>query len=224
MRVGAAHRYGARPADRDRLWKSRVRAKRRMVIADAHQLWRHVLKCLIEGFGSYAVVGEASDGQGLVERVEATKPDVILMDVALPVLDGIHVLRHMAGSVPRPRVVVLSEIEEPEIVREAFAAGAMGYVSKCESVVILRRALVTVRRGFSFLSPSIARALLESLHGGMVSRFRRPQVPLIEVELLRLLAKGCSDRVIASTLGSSLNAVNFYRLDVLRRLPKTVPE
>jgi len=195
-----------------------------MVIADAHQLWRHVLKRLIEGFGSYAVVGEASDGQGLLERVEATKPDVILMDVALPALDGIRVLRHMTSTVPRPRVVVLSEIEEPEIVREAFAAGAMGYVSKCESAAILRRALVTVRRGFSFLSPSIARALLESLQGGTVGRCRRPQVPLVEVELLKLLAKGCSDRVIASALGSSLSVVNFYRLDVLRRLPRTAPE
>ncbi len=201
-----------------------MRAKGRMVIADAHQLWRHVLKCLIEGFGSYAVVGEASDGQGLLERVAATKPDVILMDVALPALDGIHVLRRMAGTIPGPRVIVLSEIEEPEIVREAFAAGAMGYVSKCESAAILRRALVMVRRGFSFLSPSIARALLESLQRGTVSRFSHPQVPLVEVELLKLLAKGCSDRTVASMLGSSLNVVNFYRLDILRRLPRTVPE
>lgn len=200
-----------------------MRARRRTVIADAHQLWRHVLKSLLEEFGAYAVVGEASDGRGLLECVEATRPEIVVMDIALPVLDGIHVLRHMAGLLPRPRVVVLSEIAEPEIIREAFAAGAMGYVSKGENAAILRRALVAVRRGFSFLSPSIARTLLDVLQRKMSASVGRHQMPLCEVELLRLLAKGCSDRAIAAALGSSLHAVNFYRLDVLRRLPPVIP-
>jgi DNA-binding NarL/FixJ family response regulator len=179
---------------------------------------------LVEGFGSYAVVGEASDGQGLLERIEASKPEVIIMDVALPALDGIGVLGRLKGAVPQPRVIVLSEIEEPEIVREAFAAGAMAYVSKCESAAILRRALVTVRRGFSFLSPYIARVLLECLQKRAVGGADRPLVPLVELELLELLARGCSDRAIASALGSSVDVVNFYRLDVLRRLPQAVRE
>ncbi|MDW8166922.1 MAG: response regulator transcription factor [Acidobacteriota bacterium] len=223
-RVGATRQYGVRSVDRDPLREGRVRAKGRLVIADAHQLWRHVLRSLTEGFGSYAVVGEALDGRGLLERVEATRPDVIIMDIALPTSDGLRVLRHMAGLSPKPRVIVLSEIEEPEIVREAFAAGAMGYVSKCESAAILRRALVAVRRGFSFLSPSIARALLKFLQERTVSRCHRLQVPIVEIELLKLLAKGYSDRAVASMLGSSPNIVNFYRLDVLRRLPGTALE
>lgn len=198
--------------------------RRRTIIADAHQLWRHVVRHLVEGFGSYAVVGEASDGQGLLERIEASKPEVIIMDVALPALDGIGVLGRLKGAVPQPRVIVLSEIEEPEIVREAFAAGAMAYVSKCESAAILRRALVTVRRGFSFLSPYIARVLLECLQKRAVGGADRPLVPLVELELLELLARGCSDRAIASALGSSVDVVNFYRLDVLRRLPQAVRE
>ncbi len=188
--------------------------RRRTVIADAHQLWRHVLRRLIEGFGSYRVVGEAPDGRTLLEHIEMMKPEILVTEVALPVLDGIRALRRLASTSGELRVLVLSEVEEPEVVCEAFAAGAMGYVSKDESIVVLRRGLRAISRGFSFLSPRIARMILRQTGQG-----GKP-VPLIELELLRLLAKGCSDRTIASALGVGREAVNYYRLDLLRYLPR----
>ncbi len=195
-----------------------MRTRWRTVIADAHQLWRHVLRRLIEGFGSYRVVGEAPDGGTLLEHIEAVKPEILVTEVALPTLDGIRALRQLAGTTPGLRVLILSEVEDPEIVCEAFAAGAMGYVSKSENVIVLRRALGAISRGFSFLSPQIARGILRQAGGG---RGSGKPVPLIELELLRLLARGCSDQAIASALGVGREAVNYYRLDLLRRLPQT---
>jgi len=194
-----------------------VRTRRRTVIADAYQLWRQVLRKLIEGFGSYCVVGEASDGRTLLEHIETMKPEILVTEVALPTLDGIRALRQLADTTPGLRVLILSEIEDPEVVCEAFAAGAMGYVSKSENVIVLRRALGAISRGFSFLSPRVAGMILKQIGGG---RGRGKPVPLIELELLRLVAKGCSDRTIASALGVGREAVNYYRLDLLRRLPQ----
>jgi DNA-binding NarL/FixJ family response regulator len=142
----------------------------------------------------------------------------------LPALDGIEVLKRLRGIAPVPRALVLSEIEDPEVVREAFAAGAMGYVSKREDLVVLRRALGAVCGGVSFLSPRVARGILEFAQGEAVGRsFGRKSIPLVELELLRFLAKGWSDKVIAAALGLGLEAVNYYRLDLLRRLPRMTP-
>jgi DNA-binding NarL/FixJ family response regulator len=201
-----------------------VRARRQVVIADAHRLWRHTLRKVLEGFGAYCVVGEAASGEALLEQAERTRPDIILTDAILPALDGIEVLKRLRGIAPVPRALVLSEIEDPEVVREAFAAGAMGYVSKREDLVVLRRALGAVCGGVSFLSPRVARGILEFAQGEAVGRsFGRKSIPLVELELLRFLAKGWSDKVIAAALGLGLEAVNYYRLDLLRRLPRMTP-
>ncbi len=201
-----------------------MRARRQVVIADAHRLWRHTLRKVLEGFGAYCVVGEAASGEALLEQAERTRPDIILTDAILPALDGIEVLKRLRGIAPVPRALVLSEIEDPEVVREAFAAGAMGYVSKREDLVVLRRALGAVCGGVSFLSPRVARGILEFAQGEAVGRsFGRKSIPLVELELLRFLAKGWSDKVIAAALGLGLEAVNYYRLDLLRRLPRMTP-
>ena len=201
-----------------------MRARRQVVIADAHRLWRHTLRKVLEGFGAYCVVGEAASGEALLEQAERTRPDIILTDAILPALDGIEVLKRLRGIAPVPRALVLSEIEDPEVVREAFAAGAMGYVSKREDLVVLRRALGAVCGGVSFLSPRVARGILEFAQGEAVGRsFGRKSIPLVELELFRFLAKGWSDKVIAAALGLGLEAVNYYRLDLLRRLPRMTP-
>jgi len=201
-----------------------VRARRQVVIADAHRLWRHTLRKVLEGFGAYCVVGEAASGEALLEQAEKARPDIILTDAILPALDGIEALKRLRGIAPVPRALVLSEIEDPEVVREAFAAGAIGYVSKREDLVVLRRALGAVCGGVSFLSPRVARGILEFAQGEAVGRgFGRKSIPLVELELLRFLAKGWSDKVIAAALGLGLEAVNYYRLDLLRRLPRMTP-
>ncbi|GBC81226.1 Transcriptional regulatory protein DegU [bacterium HR10] len=201
-----------------------VRARWRIVVADAHRLWRHTLRKVLEGFGAYCVVGEAASGEALLEQAERARPDLILTDAILPVLDGIETLKRLRDVVPVPRALVLSEIEDPEVVREAFAAGAIGYISKCEDLAVLRRALGAVCRGFSFLSPRVARGILEFAQEGAVGRrFGRKSIPLVELELLRFLAKGWSDKGIAAALGLGLEAVNYYRLDLLRRLSQMTP-
>ncbi len=201
-----------------------MRARRQVVIADTHQLWRHTLRKVLEGFGAYCVVGEAASGAALLEQAERMRPDIILTDALLPVLDGIEALKRLRGVAPMPRALVLSEVEDPEVVREAFAAGAIGYVSKREDLAVLRRALGAVCRGFSFLSPRVARGILEFAQEGAIGRsFGRKSIPLVELELLRFLAKGWSDRGIAAALGLGLEAVNYYRLDLLRRLPWMTP-
>ncbi len=197
-----------------------MRARKRLLIADAHRLWRHALRRIIEGFGSYLVVGEASDRRVLLEQAQEARPDLVLMDIALPLPDGIRALRELATVTPAPRVVILSEVVEPAIVREVFAAGALGYLTKCERLETLRRALIAASQGFSFFGPRVARALLEFLRertSGLGASHKR--LSLRELKLMELLARGRSDQAITSRLGMSLEAINYYRLHVLRRLP-----
>lgn len=178
------------------------------MIADCHHLVRRALRVLLEAAGGVEVVGEASDGAEAVERVLALKPDVMLLDLAMPKLNGIEVARRVRTACPRTRVLALTALEGSEYVRAASDAGALGYLPKTALPGDLMTAIRTVARGRRFVHPLATRV-------GSV-----PAVPLVsdsaglslrEADVIRLLAMGYTNKEVAMQLDLSVKTVETYK-------------
>jgi DNA-binding NarL/FixJ family response regulator len=187
----------------------------RVVIADDHPFFRRGLAKVLARFG-IEVVGEAANGWGAIKAAEETAADVVVLDLNMPVLSGVEVIRRLVERAPTSRVLVLSVSADEADVTDAILAGAGGYVLKdgpVEDVVAGVRALAA---GESLISPRIATMLLQRIRDGERARAATQPTPLArpEVELLRLVAEGRTDQEIAgeltidpSTVGNHVSAV-----------------
>jgi DNA-binding NarL/FixJ family response regulator len=196
----------------------------RVLIVDDQALFREALATLLEVRPEIRVVGEAANGAEALDRVAALRPDVVLMDLHMPVLDGIGATRRVRVEHPDVQVLALTTFDDDEDVFAALRAGAVGYLLKDVSSDRLVEALLAARRGESVLQPSVA--------AKVVARFARmtdgeaaprPQplvVPLSEreLEVLRLLAEGSSNREIASALFLAEGTVKNHVTNVLGKL------
>lgn len=194
----------------------------RIVIADDHALFRTSLRSLLETRG-VEVVGEASSGREACELARSLHPDVVLMDLSMPEMDGIAATRQLAAELPAVRVVILTGAEEDERLYEAIKAGAQGYLLKNLEADDFFTLLERTERGEPALTPAIARKLLEE--------FARPPRPTPatpddhdaltarELEILELLVRGVTtNRRIAKHLGVSENTVKFHVRNMLDKL------
>jgi DNA-binding NarL/FixJ family response regulator len=196
----------------------------RVLLVDDQALFREALATLLEVRAEIDVVGEAANGAEALDRVAALRPDVVLMDLHMPVLDGIGATRRLRVEHPGVRVLALTTFDDDEDVFAALRAGAVGYLLKDVSSERLVEALLAAARGESVLQPSVA--------AKVVARFARmtdddaaprPQplvVPLSdrELEVLRLLADGGSNREIASALFLAEGTVKNHVTNVLAKL------
>jgi DNA-binding NarL/FixJ family response regulator len=196
----------------------------RVLIVDDQALFREALATLLEVRPEICVVGEAANGAEALDRVAALRPDVVLMDLHMPVLDGIGATRRVRVEHPDVQVLALTTFDDDEDVFAALRAGAVGYLLKDVSSDRLVEALLAARRGESVLQPSVA--------AKVVARFARmtdgeaaprPQplvVPLSEreLEVLRLLAEGSSNREIASALFLAEGTVKNHVTNLLGKL------
>jgi DNA-binding NarL/FixJ family response regulator len=196
----------------------------RVLIVDDQALFREALATLLEVRPEIRVVGEAANGADALDRVAALRPDVVLMDLHMPVLDGIGATRRVRVEHPDVQVLALTTFDDDEDVFAALRAGAVGYLLKDVSSDRLVEALLAARRGESVLQPSVA--------AKVVARFARmtdgeaaprPQplvVPLSEreLEVLRLLAEGSSNREIASALFLAEGTVKNHVTNLLGKL------
>ncbi|MCE6997152.1 response regulator transcription factor [Saccharothrix sp. S26] len=194
----------------------------RVLIADDQALFREALATLLEVQPEIEVVGEAGDGEQAVRLCAELRPDVVLMDLRMPVLDGIAATDRLRVEQPEVRVLALTTFDDDADVFAAVRAGALGYLLKDVSSARLVEALVAARRGESVLHPSVAAKLV-----ARVARLspedvppRRPPVPLSERELdvVRLLAEGRSNREIAGTLYLAEGTVKNLVTGVLAKL------
>ena len=172
----------------------------RVFIADDHAIVRKGIRAVLEIVADIEVVGEAENGRDAVYRVEALEPDVILMDLVMPVMDGIEAIRRIQERRPGARIQVLTTFAGEDKIFPAIKAGALGYHLKDSRPQELVQAIRQVYRGESSLHPAIARKVLEELSRPS----NRPPTPdpltPREVEVLRLLAQGLENREIASKL------------------------
>ena len=195
----------------------------RVLLVDDQALFREALSTLLEVRPEIEVVGEAGDGDAALRRTADLRPDVVLMDLHMPVLDGIAATRRLRVEHPDVRVLALTTFDDDEDVFAALRAGAVGYLLKDVSGDRLVEALLAAARGESVLQPSVAARVLARFAQLSDDAPHRPQplvVPLSERELgvLRLLAEGGSNREIAGALFLAEGTVKNHVTNVLAKL------
>lgn len=194
----------------------------RVILADDHQLVRAGLRSLLQSFADVTVLAECSDGHGALKRVEAMQPDVLLLDITMPGLNGLEVARRVPAISPSTKVLVLSMHVGPEYVTQALRAGVSGYLIKDAAVEELRQALDALAMGKAYLSPAISQSVLhEFMRTGKQDPEADSQLQKLTArqrEILQLLAEGHATREIAARLSLSAKTVESHRSQLMDRL------
>jgi two-component system response regulator NreC len=187
----------------------------RIVLADDHVLVRQGLKSLLER-ERFQVMAEASDGQDAVRLIETHHPDVAILDISMPTLNGIDAARSLSRTAPKTKVILLTQHEEEQYIHEALEAGVKGYVLKNQVANDLIQAIRQVCRGEFYLSPGISRAVMEAYR----NKSERPADPLTvrERQVLQLIAEGKSTKDTASVLGISVKTAESHRMRLMQKL------
>jgi DNA-binding NarL/FixJ family response regulator len=195
--------------------------RKRIFIVEDHQLFREGLKALLESIEEWQVVGEAGDGLQAVEHVPGLQPDLVLLDLSMPKMNGFSVLVELKRVLPELKVLVLSIHESDQYVLQAFESGANGYCNKDCSRDELRLAVRSVLEGRRYISPGIADSVLEGYLEGrktLKSKSRWDAVTLREREVLKLLAEGHTNKEIARMLNISVKTVEKHRANIMQKL------
>ena len=185
----------------------------RVVLADDHRLVRDGLEKLLSATPDLQVVGTAADGAEAVALVESTRPDVVLMDLVMPGMDGVEATRQIANSCPEVQVVVLTSFSDRERILDALHAGAIGYLLKDVDPADLLRGIQVAARGESPLDPKAARTLLTARDKGP-GPDRTPR----GIEVLGLVRHGLANKQIARRLGISERTVKAHLTSVFHRI------
>jgi len=192
-----------------------------VVIADDHHLVRQGIRALLEKTEDVAVVAEAADGQEAVELVERLLPDVLVIDIAMPQLNGIEAVGRVCSARVKTQVVILSMYSDDTLVRRALRNGAKGYVLKRALSEELLPAVRAVSRGDTYLSPEVAGPILTPLvdgHAGLDTGGPLDQLTSREREVLQLIAEGHTNQVIATHLDVSEKTVEKHRGHIMAKL------
>ena len=193
-----------------------------VLIVDDHTIVREGLRALLAAEGDINVVGEAQTGREAVQMTGECCPDVVLMDLAMPLLNGWEATRQILKAIPNARIVILSTYETDEHVHQAIAAGASAYLIKQAAAADLVKAIREVKRGNSYFSPGIAERLREQARRALAaeSTTKAPQTELTlrEAEVLQLIAEGFANKQIAGELGLSVKTVEKHRQQVMNKL------
>jgi NarL family two-component system response regulator LiaR len=192
----------------------------RVVVVDDQAIVRRSISALLATEPDLEVVGEAADGEAAVQLVDRVRPDVVLMDLVMPVLDGVEAIRRIAALALGARIVVLTSFATDEHVFPAIKAGALGYLLKDSEPEDLVRAIHQAHQGEPSLHPDIARKVLAELHRPADRQQPRTAEPLTERELdvLKLVAQGLSNQDIARTLVVGETTVRTHVSSILQKL------
>ena len=195
--------------------------KIRILIADDHGIVRKGLRLQLEQNTDFEVVGEATEGREAVRMAEELLPDVVIMDIAMPTLNGIQATTQLVKKNPQIGVIILSMYSDETYLMRTLAAGAKGYLLKDSADVDLHRAVEVVAQGKPFFSPAIAGTLLEDYMRQLQQRGLQDSYDLLterEKEILQLLAEGKSNKDVAGILNLSTNTVETHRTRIMQKL------
>jgi DNA-binding NarL/FixJ family response regulator len=187
----------------------------RVAVVDDQKLFARGLSGLVELLPGVEVVGVAYDGEEAIALCRKEEPDVVLMDISMPKMDGISATREIKALLPRTAVVILTGHEEDEHVFEGIKAGAQGYLLKDSEPEDLSRAIHTVFAGDTIIAPDLAQKMLNTFEGGA---HLAPPLTERELEVIKALAQGMSDRQIARSLGISEKTVRNHTSNIYRKL------
>jgi DNA-binding NarL/FixJ family response regulator len=193
----------------------------KVLIVDDHTLIRDGIRALLELTADIEVVGEATNGREALEKVEQLVPEVVLMDLAMPVMGGLEATRRIHNKYPQIKVLALTQYDDSDYVIPIIEAGAHGFVTKMAAFSELASAIQSVYRGESFLSPSAASALVQDYQQKTNPDGERDpyqQLTDREREILKLVAEGRTARSIAEMLSISRKTVEWYKTSLMNKL------
>ena len=191
----------------------------RVLLADDHELVRACIRSLLEKLTDVEVAAEASDGREAIRLVEKHEPHVVLTDIAMPVLNGLEVTRHLTDKFPKVRAVVLSMYSDEEHVYLALRAGAAGYLLKGAAREELELAIRAVAQGEMYLSPTVSKPIIMEYGGratGETSLLKR--LSTRQIQVLQLIAKGKTTKQVALELNIGIKTVETHRMQLMDRL------
>jgi DNA-binding NarL/FixJ family response regulator len=196
----------------------------RILLADDHEVVRAGLRALLEEQSGWEVVAEAGDGRDAVEKASKLKPDVVVIDIAMPSLNGLEAVRQIVKAVPNTKVLVLTMYDSDPLIQQVLQAGARGYLLKSDAGRDLVSAIDALRRNKTFFTPKVSQMVLE----GYLDKSPREKEAEDEPESLRLtsrqreivqlLAEGKSSKEVAAALGLSVKTAETHRANIMRKL------
>jgi DNA-binding NarL/FixJ family response regulator len=191
----------------------------RILLADDHALFRAGLHALLERITDFEIVAEANDGRRALRLIQDKQPDVVLMDIMMPELNGLDATARAASKFPNTHVVILSMSADQEFVVQALQAGAAGYLLKNVTPEELELAIRAAARGEIYLCSAISRHIVDGcLAQSKVTASSPRQLTLRQREVLQLVAEGCTTKVIAKKLGISVKTAESYRAELMEAL------
>jgi DNA-binding NarL/FixJ family response regulator len=192
----------------------------RILLADDHEIIREGLRSVLETRKDWEIVGEATNGREAVKKVSELKPDVVVMDISMPELNGLEAVRQIVKTVPRTEVLVLTMHDSEDLVRGVLDAGARGYLLKSDASRQLISAIEALRLHKPYLTPRVNEVVLrgylgeEPLKGETSGGKLTPR----EREIVQLLAEGLSSKEVAGTLHISVKTAETHRTNIMRKL------
>jgi two-component system response regulator NreC len=195
--------------------------KMKVLIVDDHTLVRDGIRALLALIADIKVVGEAANGREALEKVKKLDPDVVLMDLAMPIMSGLEATRRIRKRFPRTKVLALTQYEDREYIVPTIEAGARGFVSKTAAFSELASAIQAVYQGGSFLSPMAAAAVVEECQQKVAIEGEKDSYQHLtdrEREMLKLVAEGYTAKEIADMLVISLRTVETHKTNLMKKL------
>jgi len=189
----------------------------RILIADDHAVVRAGLRSLLESHSGWEVCAEAPDGRAALEKASKLKPDVAVLDIGMPLLNGVEATRRIRASSPSTEILILTMHESDDLVQQVVEAGARGYILKDDADRVLLAAVDAVRQHRPYFSTRVSTPPVDDLPSADPARTRLRLTPR-EREILQLLAEGKSNKEVASLLGISVNTAEAHRANIMLKL------
>jgi DNA-binding NarL/FixJ family response regulator len=191
----------------------------RILVVDDHAVVRRGVRSLLESQEGWEVCGEATTGRDAVEQSRRLRPDVVVMDLSLPELNGLDATRHILKDAPETEVLVLTMHQSEELARDVLQAGARGYVLKSDADENLIAAVESLRQHRPFLTPTVTEFVLDGyIRDGADQDAARGGVTAREREIIQLIAEGRSNKNAASALNISVKTIEAHRANIMRKL------
>jgi DNA-binding NarL/FixJ family response regulator len=192
----------------------------RILVADDHEVVRRGLCSLLAAHGGWEVCGEASDGREAVAKAKQLNPDIVVMDIGMPSLNGLAATNKILQDEPRQKVLILTVADSEQLVREVLEVGARGYVLKSDAARDLVAAVEALQQGRTFFTPHVGDIVLSGFldGGGNKTVNHLPRLTPRELEIVQLLAEGKSTKEVAGILNLSVKTAETHRSNVMRKL------